>query len=98
MQQKQDLKNATGVHTSAFAKKIDLVNLKSDVAKLNIDILKKCTKTKYNAKITNIEEKILDTTNLAINTTLNTKINEVKGDIPSIINLVPNAPINAKTK
>ena len=34
---KTDLKNATGVDTSSFAKKADLANLKSDVDKLDID-------------------------------------------------------------
>ena len=33
---KADLKNATGVDTSDFAKKTDLYNLKSDVGKLDI--------------------------------------------------------------
>ena len=37
---KTDLKNATGVDTSSFAKKNDLAHLKSDVDKLDIDILK----------------------------------------------------------
>ena len=37
---KTDLKNALGVDTSSFAKKSDLANLKSDVDKLDIDILK----------------------------------------------------------
>ena len=37
---KTDLKNLTGVDTSSFAKQVDLANLKSDVAKLDIDILK----------------------------------------------------------
>ena len=37
---KTDLKNATGVDTSSFAKKVDLANLKSDVDKLDIDKLK----------------------------------------------------------
>ena len=37
---KADLKNATGVDTSKFAKKVDLANLKSDVDKLDIDKLK----------------------------------------------------------
>ena len=37
---KSDLKNATGVHTSDFAKKSDLPSLKSDVDKLEIDKLK----------------------------------------------------------
>ena len=30
---KTDLRNATGVYTSSFAKKVDLANLKSDVVK-----------------------------------------------------------------
>ena len=34
---KTDLKNATGVDTSSFAKKTDLDNLKSDIDKLDID-------------------------------------------------------------
>ena len=37
---KADLKNATGVHTSKFAKKVDLANLKSNEDKLDIDKLK----------------------------------------------------------
>ena len=37
---KADLKNATGVDTSDFAKKTDLANLKSDVDKLDIDKFK----------------------------------------------------------
>ena len=35
-----DLKNATEVDTSKFAKKVDLINLKSNVDKLDIDKLK----------------------------------------------------------
>ena len=34
---KADLKYATGVETSAFAKKTDLANLKSDLDKLDVD-------------------------------------------------------------
>ena len=34
---KADLKNATVVDTSTFAKNVDSTNLKSDVAKLDID-------------------------------------------------------------
>ena len=37
MQKKTDLKNATGVDTSFFAKMIDLANLKPDADKLDID-------------------------------------------------------------
>ena len=36
---KADLKNATGVHASNFAKKIDLASVKSNVDKLDIDKL-----------------------------------------------------------
>ena len=38
---KTDLKNATRVHTSKFAKKIGLANSKSDIDKLVIDKLKR---------------------------------------------------------
>ena len=34
---KVDLKNTTGADTSKLAKKVDLLNLKSDVDKLDID-------------------------------------------------------------
>ena len=37
---KADLKNATNVDTSKFAKKVDLANLKSNADKLDIDELK----------------------------------------------------------
>ena len=37
---KADLKNATGVDTSTFAKKVDLASLKSKVDKLDIDKMK----------------------------------------------------------
>ena len=41
---KADLKNATGVYTSKFAKKVELANLKSNVDLLDLDKLKKCIK------------------------------------------------------
>ena len=37
---KSDLRNAAGVDTSKFAKKVDLASLKSNVDKLDIDKLK----------------------------------------------------------
>ena len=43
---KADLKNATGVDTSDFAKKTDLANLKSAVDKLDIGKLKNDTHVK----------------------------------------------------
>ena len=39
---KADLKNAAGVDTSKFAKKVGLASVKSNVDKLDIDKLKKC--------------------------------------------------------
>ena len=47
---KADLKNATGVDTSDFAKKTDLANLKSDVNKLDIDKLKNVPSSLSNLK------------------------------------------------
>ena len=47
-------------------------------------------------RISNIEEKMRDITNLATNTTLNAKINEVKKEIPSITNLATTTALNAK--
>ena len=47
---KADLKNATVVDTSDFAKKTDLANLKSDMDKLDIDELKNVTSTLSNLK------------------------------------------------
>ena len=40
---KADLKNALGVDTSKFDEKVDLVNLKCDLDKVDIDKLKSCT-------------------------------------------------------
>ena len=51
----------------------------------------------YNTRIKDIEEKILDTTDLATNTTLNIKINGVINEVPSITNLATTAGLNAKT-
>ena len=47
----------------------------------------------YNAKIKNMEDKILDIANLAINTTLTDKTNEVKSEVPSITNLATTAAL-----
>ena len=47
---KANLKKATGVDTSSFAKKTDLANLKSDVDKLDIDKLKTLSTNLSNLK------------------------------------------------
>ena len=48
---KAALKNATGVDTSKFTKKVDLANLKSDVDKLGVDKLKNVQTSLRNLKI-----------------------------------------------
>ena len=62
----------------------------SGVAKNNV-----VKKDVHNAKIKNIENKILDITNLATKTILNAKINEFKGGIPNITNLGSKIAVNA---
>ena len=47
---KADLKNKTSVDTSKFAKKVDLVSLKSNVNKLDIDKLKNVLSNLSNLK------------------------------------------------
>ena len=58
-----------------------LVSVLVDLSKLS-HVVKKyfAKKDVYNAKITDIEDKIPDVTNLATNDTLNAKINEVKNE------------------
>ena len=73
-----------------------LVPVPVDLSKLSDAVKNVVKKDAYNAKIKDIEDKIPDITNLAINTTLNANINEIKKEIPSIYNLVTNAFLNAK--
>ena len=89
----------------------NLNNLKSKVDKLDVDKLVPVPvdlsklrnvvkndvvkKDVYNAKINNIEDKILDITYVATNASFNAKINEVQGEIPKITNLANNASLNA---
>ena len=126
---KADIKNITHVDTSSFALKTNLVNLKSEVDKLDVDKLKPVPtdlsklsnvvksgvvkktdynklvikvndidtsgfvkKTDYNTKITEIEGKTPDTSNLATKTALTT----VENKIPSISNLVKKTHYNTK--
>ena len=69
---------------------VDLSKL-SDVVKNNV-----VKKDVYNANVKNIEDKIPDITNVAINTTFNAKINEVKKETPSFTNLATTTALNAK--
>ena len=85
---KADIKNISHVDTSSFALNTNLANLKTEVDELDIDKLvpipddlsklsnvvknDDIKKTDYNAKITEIENKIADISNLAAKTALNT--------------------------
>ena len=105
---KADIKNISHVDTSSFALKTNLSNLKTEVDKLDIDILVPVPtdlsklsnvvendvikKTGCNSKIAEIENKIPDVTNLATKTALNT----VQNKIPDTSSLVKKNDYNAK--
>ena len=72
---------------------VDLSKLSKLSNVVKNDVVKKDV---YNAKIKNIEDKVLGITNVATKTTLNAKINEIKGKIPSITNLATTTTLNAK--
>ena len=90
---KADIKNISYVDTSSFALKTNLANLKTEVDKLDINKLvpvpvdlsklsnvvknNVVKKTDYNAKITKMENKIPDISNLATKTELNTVENKI---------------------
>ena len=105
---KADIKNISHVDTSSFALKTNLANLKTEVDKLDIDKLKPLPddvsklsnvvtnevvkRTDYNSKITEIENKIPDISNLATKTELTT----VENKIPDISDLVKKTDYNTK--
>ena len=73
-----------------------LVPVPVDLSKLS-NVVKNdfVKKDVYNAKFRNIEDKILDITNLATKITRNAKINEVKGEISSFTNLATTTALTA---
>ena len=105
---KADIKNISHVDTSRFVLKTNLADLKTEVDKLDIDKLKSVPvelsklsdvaktdvvkKTDYNSKISEIENKIPDISNLAIKTALNA----VKNKIPDTSGLVKKTDYTAK--
>ena len=60
MKTKTDLKNATGVDTSSFAKKVDLTNLKSGIDKLDIDKLKNVVPTNLSSLKSKVDKLDVD--------------------------------------
>ena len=105
---KARIKSISHVDTSSFALKTNLANLKTEVDKLDIDKLVPVPtdlielsnvvkndvikKSDYISKITEIESKILDISNLATKTALTA----VENKIPSVGNLVKKTEYNTK--
>ena len=94
---KSDLKNATGIDTFKLAAKSDLVSLKDEVDKLDIDKLKSVL-----TNLSNLKSKVdkLDTVKLETTPVDLSKIsNVVKNDkIPDITNVATKTILIAKTK
>ena len=73
-----------------------LIAIPIDLSKLsNLVKNEVAKKTEYDAKIRNIEDKILDIRSLATKSNLNTKTNEVKNKIPSITGLATTSALTA---
>ena len=85
LKSKEDKSDIGKLETTPF----DLIMI-YNVVKNNV-----VTKTEYNAKIKNIEDKLSDITNLATKITVNAKIHEDKGEIPNIRNLASNTVLTA---
>ena len=108
---KADLKNATGVDTSNFAKKVNLASLKFEVNKLHIDKLKNLPtglnslKSKVDKlKVDKLVPVLVDLSKLSdvvrndvVKEDLyNAKIKNVEDKIPDTTNLATNTTVNAK--
>ena len=108
---KADLKNATGVDTSKFAKKLNLASLKSNVHKLDIDKLKNVPSNFRNLKskvdklgVDKLVPAPADLSKLsdAVKNDVvkkdvyNAKIKLVEDNIPDITNLDTNTILHAK--
>ena len=105
---KADLRNATGVDTSNFAKTFDLANFKSNVDKLDIDKLKNVP-----SNLSNLKSKVdkldvdklvpvpVDLSKLSKNDVVkkdvyNAKIKNIEDKMPNVTNLATTAVLNAK--
>ena len=88
-----DLRKLTDVVKNDVVKKTVYDQL---VTKVNaIDTTELVTKTDYDAKIKDIEDKIPSITNFAANSALNANINEVKDEIASISDLATTVALTA---
>ena len=92
---KANFKNATGVDTSKFSKKVDLANLKFNVNEINIDKLKNVP-----TNLSNLKSKIgkLDVDKLVRikKDVYNAMIKNNEDKIPDFTNLATNDFLNAK--
>ena len=108
---KSDLKNATGVDTSKFAKKVDLASLKFNVDKLDIDRWKNVpTNLKHlKSKVDKVDFDKLSTVPVDLSKVsdvvkdefvkidvYNAKIKNIEDKIPDISNVATNITLNAK--
>ena len=109
MQQKTDLKNATVIDTSSFAKKVDLANV-ANVDKLDIDKLKNvpANLSNFESKADKLDvdkllpvsvglSKLSDTVknDVVKKDVYNAKIKNIKYKTPSITNLATKTTLNA---
>ena len=108
---KDDIKNITHVHTSSFALKTNLANLKTEVDKLDIhklatvpvdlsklsNVVKKdvVKKTVYDKLVARVDN--IDTSGLVKKTEYNTKISEIEDKIPDSSSFVKKTDYNTKT-
>ena len=107
---KTDLKDATGIDPSSFAKKVDLAQLKSNVDKLDIDKLKNIPTNLNNLKnkVDKLDvnklipvavdlSKLSDLVkNVVKKDVYNANIKNIEDKIPDITNLTTRTTLNAK--
>ena len=90
---KSDLKNATGIDTSKLAAKSDLVSLKAEVDKLDIDKLKNVP-----TNLSNLKSKLSNAVkhDVVKKTEYNANLKNIEDEIPDITNLATKTALNAK--
>ena len=109
---KADLKNAIGVDTSKFAKKVDLANVKSNADKVDIDKLKNVPTNLSNLKSKVDKSDVAKLVPFPVDSSelrdvvkkwccekdvYNAKIKNMERKIPDITNLATNTVLNTKT-
>ena len=100
---KADLKNATGIDISDFSKKTDLANLKSDVDKLDMEILKNelSDLSILKSKVDKLDVDLSKSSDVIKNDAVkkdvyNAKIKNFEDKMPDVTNLATNTSLNAK--